>query len=461
MTPKEQQPVPVDENPKVEMPAIKDVLDRHAVAEDRPERGAPRIAIGIAGEPHARSLVAAGELITMKNDEQTNEGLRRAGYRTVEVSEECDDIFRWRKQVDDAMKLPELANEVAREARSLRANGVSASVHRAFVAGGITIKRGLNADEPIKGSDAEREWREVADRCAATPLTTGLRVVIIDTGLPEENDWRNANEILSSIAVDASNVDPLNVIGNELIPGGPRVSTRTGKSYDRFLDFGAGHGTVVAGVVRQHAPSVPVYMYRGFDSDGIGFEALIACAIRRAVADAPKDELIVFNLSFGMYGGEDDTIPYVLDGAIRNLDPAKHVVVAAAGNNSAPRESYPAALPEVIAVGSVDQQGRRSYFSSYGWWVDTSAVGERVISTFVDGYENPKFDPSPDDWADDPFPLAACDGTSFATPKIAATIARLIDAGATPQQACDVIRKGGPTRKGLGTVYSDDALAQL
>jgi subtilisin family serine protease len=450
------EPPRVDINPTAEQPSIQQILDRHALEADRPERGMPRVALGIAGEPHARSLVAAGELITMRDDATTTERLNAGGWRPVDASEVCDDVFRWRKRFEpdgteiDPGELPARAHDVTKIIRQLRSDGLSVSTHRAFVAGGIITKKGLNADEPELSSAAHKEWQDLSKRCAEHPPTVGnVRVVVIDTGIHEGSSWAD-HGLLASVPASAANADPLDAIG---LPG---------QRPDGFLDHGAGHGTVVTGLVRKFAPDVPVIVVRALDSDGIGFEALIACAIRRAAAQADADGIdhVVFNLSFGMYGGEDDTIPYVLDGAIRSLDPDRHMVVSSAGNASSPRESYPAALPEVIAVGSIDDQGRRSSFSSYGWWVDVAAVGERVVSSFVPGEENPDFvlpGATRDAWEHD-FPLAICDGTSFATPKVAATAARLLASGASPREAATAIKAAGPSRKGLGTILHDDLL---
>src|SRR5215510_3975162 len=62
------------------------------------------------------------------------------------------------------------------------------------------------------------------------------------------------------------------------------------------------------------------------------------------------------------------------------------VLIAAVGNSGLEEKFYPAALPEVIAVGSVDEQGRRSAFSTYGAHVAICAPGERIISTGRRGY---------------------------------------------------------------------------
>jgi serine protease len=64
------------------------------------------------------------------------------------------------------------------------------------------------------------------------------------------------------------------------------------------------------------------------------------------------------------------------------------LVVGAAGNSGSDQSFYPAALPEVLSVGSVDHRnGLRSGFSNYGYSVDVFAAGTVINSTiFNNGY---------------------------------------------------------------------------
>jgi len=57
------------------------------------------------------------------------------------------------------------------------------------------------------------------------------------------------------------------------------------------------------------------------------------------------------------------------------------VIVASAGNEGSEKVFYPAAYPEVIAVGSIDLTGEKSAFSNYGPTVDISAPGSIIYST--------------------------------------------------------------------------------
>ena len=57
------------------------------------------------------------------------------------------------------------------------------------------------------------------------------------------------------------------------------------------------------------------------------------------------------------------------------------VMIAAAGNDGTSVVSYPAAYPQVIAVGATDDTDRRASFSNYGSDLDVVAPGVMIYST--------------------------------------------------------------------------------
>jgi subtilisin family serine protease len=95
----------------------------------------------------------------------------------------------------------------------------------------------------------------------------------------------------------------------------------------------------------------------------------------------------VINMSFGTAGNAlkpGDPLPHA-----RIVEYASRygcVLIAAAGNSGLREQYFPAALPQVIAVGSVDGAGRRSRFSTYGDHVSICAPGEQIVSTGRHGY---------------------------------------------------------------------------
>lgn len=116
----------------------------------------------------------------------------------------------------------------------------------------------------------------------------------------------------------------------------------------------------------------------------------------------------VLNLSFGTDDGQlaphlpkphTDVIAY---GADRGC-----TFVAASGNNGRETVYWPAAFPQVIAVGAVGADFRPTGFSTRGDHVAVCAPGERVFTAALDGYQR-------------------ATGTSFAAPFVTATVALMI-----------------------------------
>ena len=144
-----------------------------------------------------------------------------------------------------------------------------------------------------------------------------------------------------------------------------------------------GHGTIrrrgdrgqhqqrhqgVAGVT-WNGRVMPVKVFNGpmaFDSD-------IATGIVLAVDHGAR----VINMSLGGAGFSP-----LLQAAVQYATERNVVVVAAAGNTGTDVPQYPAAFPEVLAVGATDPAGKLVDFSSFGDWLDLAAPGFDIVSTF-------------------------------------------------------------------------------
>lgn len=218
---------------------------------------------------------------------------------------------------------------------------------------------------------------------------------------------------------------------------------------DQVLDLVAGHGTFVAGIVRQVAPGADVLVLAPLSPSGVTDDLAVARAVLKARAEGAD----VLNLSFGGYA-EGDTPPMALSRVLgkdaQQAEPA--VVVAAAGNDASERPFYPAALPGVVAVAALNSVGRRAAFSNFGPWVDACADGDRLLSDFVTGEVmtdsdgDGKRDVFEQEWA-------YWSGTSFAAPQVAAAIAvQMSRHGETAQQAVASLLSGllAVRRPGVG-----------
>ena len=224
---------------------------------------------------------------------------------------------------------------------------------------------------------------------------------------------------------------------------------------DGLLDAGAGHGTFVAGIVEQVAPGTPLRVHRVIDSDGLTSEAAVADGMRLAVREQGAQ---ILNLSLGSET-VDDRAPDVLAEVVAEFA-AEHpdvLVVCAAGNNGDAEPVWPAALAgehdNVVAVAALDRHGLPARWSSHGDWVRFSAVGEGVVSTYVQGTEDGDLidDPFPDTYGPDSW--AAWTGTSFATPQVTGALARLMvesERELSPRAALEQLHRRGTDLRSAG-----------
>ncbi|WP_344222436.1 S8 family serine peptidase [Kribbella sancticallisti] len=216
--------------------------------------------------------------------------------------------------------------------------------------------------------------------------TTGNQIVaVLDTG------------------VDAGHPD---LVGR-LVPGYNATSPNRGPIDDH------GHGTMTLGIIAANAnngvgvagvgwttKAMPVKVLA---SDGSGWDADIAEGIDWAVAHGAK----VINLSLGGPGFDG-----VLADAVKRAYDKGVVVVAAAGNDGNGVPQYPAAFPEVIAVGATNPTGALTDFSTFGDWVDIAAPGWDILTTGPRALTEPGYEP-----------YRFCTGTSCSAPIVAGVAA--------------------------------------
>ncbi|MDX6198185.1 MAG: hypothetical protein QOJ79_1336 [Actinomycetota bacterium] len=266
---------------------------------------------------------------------------------------------------------------------------------------------------------------DLADQAAAG---AGVVIAVIDTGLAEQSlklAWMRDH-----VDTGPEDLDPLDA------------------NRDKTLDLEAGHGTFVAGVIAQVAPGAKVLARRAIDTWGVTDDLAVASAVLVAIRQGAH----IINLSLGGYT-IGDAPPTALAAVIGDKESRHEVVfVAAAGNDALDKRFYPAALPTVIGVAALGSNRRRAGFSNFGPWVDASAEGERLLSTFVVGTAMTDSD---GDGHRDVFkqPYAHWSGTSFAAPQVSAAIAaRMSSTGESAREAAFAI-VGDPAlsrRTGLG-----------
>ncbi|WP_307868940.1 S8 family peptidase [Umezawaea beigongshangensis] len=206
-----------------------------------------------------------------------------------------------------------------------------------------------------------------------------------------------------------------------------------------------GHGTFVAGVVRQAAPAVRVDPERVLDPNGIGDEEGLVLAL-----GSFDEQVRVVNMSLGCFT-QDDVASEPLRRALAAV-PEEVVLVASAANQGTTRPNWPAAFDRVVAVAAVarDLDGvlTPACYSNHGHWVDACAVGNRT-STYLKGRWFLPGDPAPEQFDLHAYWL----GTSFAAPHVAGRIAALMTTGGlSATQARDQLLLGSEFFPGYGVL---------
>jgi subtilisin family serine protease len=212
-----------------------------------------------------------------------------------------------------------------------------------------TVGTAATATDSISLTGAPLLWKRTKGK--------GISVAVIDTGIANHPDIT--------------------------IAGG--ISTLGEVNTDKYLDDN-GHGTHVAGIIGANggrrgllgmAPEADLYAVKALDKDGSGFVSDIIEAIVWAV----ENKMHIANMSLGTSESSE-----ALRKTIRKAAFSPTIIVAAAGNSGRtdnPDVLYPAKYPEVISVGSANNNGDLSDFSSYGRELDLLAYGNNILSTYL------------------------------------------------------------------------------
>lgn len=289
-----------------------------------------------------------------------------------------------------------------------------------WISGGAPIiGSSCPATEPIPVPEecAHKQWHFTLPELSDTLKKLegdDVTVFVLDTS-PREEQIRQAeqqigsnNKLLQSV-VTAMDSNPARVIlpPPKTIPA--RLNTiQTGKDiYGRHFGFKmADHGLFVTGILHDIVPNAKIELIRVLNDGGVGDLGMIVDALyqigQRMSNEGIKNVVVNLSLIFGIpemilpnmwFSGENtnaeglahmmNEIELLFTGVrmiIQNLvTHHKAVVVASAGNESdannfhgmnmgltgrfGPR--YPAAFPEVISVGAVDNSGFATPYSDY------------------------------------------------------------------------------------------------
>ena len=235
----------------------------------------------------------------------------------------------------------------------------------------------------LRSGNLQKSWDLLRTRGIAAGGDSSVVVAVIDTGVDythedlKDNIWVNTKEIPGN-GIDDD--------GNGYIDDVYGVDLETGR--DSGMDDN-GHGTHVAGIIaasNNHigvvglAYNVKLMPIKAGMASGFFNQSQIAKGILYAYNNGAD----VINMSFG---GSASTI--AVQDALETAY-TRCVLVAAAGNNSAPNSLlpiYPAALSYVMGVMSVDMWGVESGFTNYdvvpynSVEYEVYAPGSQILST--------------------------------------------------------------------------------
>ena len=199
-----------------------------------------------------------------------------------------------------------------------------------------------------------------------------------------------------------------------------------------------GHGTHVTGIIGaliNNSEGVAgmswynsILPIKVLDKSGAGSTYNVAQGIIWAADHGAK----VINLSLGNYASANflhDAIRYAYDKDV--------VLIAASGNDNTESPGYPAAYPEVFAVAASDSHRNKASFSNYGNYIDVTAPGVNIASTYPSNR------------------YASMSGTSMASPHVSALAAmiRSVNPQLRNTEVMDIMRR---TAKDLGAIGKDN-----
>jgi hypothetical protein len=380
-----------------------------------------------------RYVYEAGQLLCA--DQRVEELVRQRLPGRCGGSEPAEPRLPRRLAVADDVHIPtevDRLNRVVRDEQPERTGGPAVSPnHLASIAlNPVTI---CPADEPKPVPRTAEVWPPPAGAGG-----DGVRVFILDTGLPPGHPWEGDERVS--------------------IHGGTRPAS------EGLIRQYAGHGAFVTGVLKSAAPGAEVTVSNALRDGGALLERSLGTAILELLADRGWPHII--SLSAGGTSHRSQDLLGLAPFLAALAEHPRTVLVAAAGNDGN-RDNlfFPAARaashPGVISVGALRRDGRgRTCFSNYGDSVTVFAPGEHHVNTFLSGlygyqhprepacrYHRPALYPDCPCLGDPGFGtvvsfagMARWSGTSYATPLVAGMIASHMTALGEPDDARSAAR---------------------
>ena len=209
----------------------------------------------------------------------------------------------------------------------------------------------------------------------------GIKIAVLDSGIEISNPHLDELKLTDDVAI---------------IDDGVQLKTVPGGGRDVF-----GHGTAIAGILRDLAPDVSLGSFRVLGEQLRSRTAIIREGVRQAIDRGYH----ILNCSFGC-GREDHVLQYkdwIDEAYLKGCH-----IVAACNNNDFTRREWPGHFPTVITVNFARTERADALFYRPGHLVEFVARGEEIEVPWIDGGQK------------------KVTGSSFAAPHVAALLARML-----------------------------------
>lgn len=259
----------------------------------------------------------------------------------------------------------------------------------------------------------------------------GVVVAVIDTGVAYEDykDFHRCEDFLPETFVPGYNAINQSEHANDDHAHGTHVAGTIAEATNNALG---------AAGLAPDAKIMPVKVLRG---NGSGTMGAIADGIRWAADHGAN----VINMSLGGPFGNS-----ALHDAVKYAYRKGVVIVCAAGNSSSTSVGYPASYPECICVSSVRDDNQLAWYSNRGKRIDIAAPGgDLTVDQNNDGYLDGILQNTIERQNPGKEGYFLFQGTSMASPHVAAAAALVEALGITNPAAVKAILQKSAYRKGL------------
>ena len=238
----------------------------------------------------------------------------------------------------------------------------------------------------------------------------GIRIAVLDTGIEVSHPALRGLVLRDDVVLQGD---------------GPRISVSHGASIDAY-----GHGTAIAGIIRELAPRAEIGSFRVLGADLTSRSVIIAAGARLAMERGYH----ILNCSFGCRGDAAFVLPFkdwVDDAYLRRVH-----IVSACSNVDIDRREWPSHFPTVVSV-NMARTDAGVFHHLPGHLVEFATGGQGVTAAWIGGGTK------------------TVTGSSYAAPVMTALLARMLSRTGPmhPMLAKSVLRE-------LAQPWQDDVAAR-